>query len=137
MSDELDPEISALLNKMPAGNSDADIDTLDDSLEEVEEISDIDEADELEEENFGSMFGEKPAAAKSSSRGGARTIHDVDLSKTCFEPIEKFINDTPSDVYNDPKYYKICLTGENQSAQRVHQILTKYLVNTAYILYSA
>ncbi len=127
MSDELDPEISALLNKMPAGNSDAAIDTLDDSLEEVEEIDEIGDADELEEENFGSMFGAKPAVAKSASRAGPKTIHDVDLSKTCFEPIEKLVNDTPSDVYNDPKYYKICLTGENQSAQRVHQILTKYL----------
>ena len=127
MSDELDPEISALLNRMPAGNSDADIDTLDDSLEEVEEIGDV---DEVEEESFGGMFGASPSAKKSSSSGGPRTIHDVDLSKTEFAPLDKLLNDTPSDVYNDPKYYKVCLTGENQSAQRVHQILTKYLTTT-------
>ena len=127
MSDELDPEISALLNKMPADSSDAEIESLDESLEEVEEIGDMDEADGLEEDVFGGMFGAKPAAKKSPVSSGPRTIHDVDLSKTEFAPLDKLVNDTPSDVYNDPKYYKICLTGENQSAQRVHQILTKYL----------
>ncbi|MBQ7753095.1 MAG: hypothetical protein IJR80_05505 [Treponema sp.] len=120
MSDELDPEISALLNKMPQQDSDADIESLDDPLDEVEELED----DSLDSVN---PFGAAPQKQKSSTAMGPRTIHDVDLSKTCFEPIEQIVNDTPSDDYNDPKYYKVCLTGENQSAQRVHQILTKYL----------
>jgi len=53
-----------------------------------------------------------------------KSIHEVDLSRTEFAPIEKFTNDTPSEIFNDTKYYKTALTGENQSAQRVHQILS-------------
>ena len=58
---------------------------------------------------------------------GNKSVHDVDLSKTEFAPVQNFLSDTPSQVYNDTKYYKTVLTGENQSAQRVHQILSKYL----------
>ena len=61
---------------------------------------------------------------------GHGSIHEVDLSKTGFNPITKLINDTPNGAYDDPKYYKIALTGENASAQRVHQILSKYLTCT-------
>jgi len=51
----------------------------------------------------------------------------VDLSRKAFAPIEKMFEDTPSDVFNDPTYYKTALSGENQSAQRVHALLSKYL----------
>ena len=108
MSDGLDPEIAALLSQSGTGDS--------------------------------SSNTESPAApastASSSSSGSSssvsasastRSLHEVDLSKTSFDPIEKFVNDTPSEVFNDTKYYKIALTGENQSAQRVHQVLSKYL----------
>ena len=54
-------------------------------------------------------------------------IIKVDLSKKSFEPIQKFFEDTPSDIFNDPSYYKTALSGENNSAQRVHAVLTKYL----------
>ena len=57
----------------------------------------------------------------------SKSIHDVDLSQKSFNPITKLLNDTPSQVYNDTTYYKKALTGENQSAQRVHQLLSKYL----------
>lgn len=56
-----------------------------------------------------------------------KSLHEVDLSQKTFDPIEKLVNDTPSQVYNNTQYYKTALTGENQSAQRVHQVLSKYL----------
>lgn len=103
MSDGLDPEIAALLAQS-AESAPADGDTVLD----FESPSD------------------NPISFSSGS-GSAKSIHEVDLSRKEFAPIEKFTSDTPSDVFNDTKYYKTALTGENQSAQRVHQILSKYL----------
>ena len=110
MSDGLDPEIAALLAQSGGGEgSDASADTSDMAF------------------SFDSPSSDVEDLSPASNSGNARSIHEVDLSRTEFAPIEKFTNDTPSDVFNDTKYYKIALTGENQSAQRVHQILSKYL----------
>ncbi len=103
MSDGLDPEIAALLAQS-AESAPEDGDTVLD----FESPSD------------------NPISFSSGS-GSAKSIHEVDLSRKEFAPIEKFTSDTPSEVFNDTKYYKTALTGENQSAQRVHQILSKYL----------
>ncbi len=97
MSDGLDPEIAALLSQ-----SGGDASAADSAPIETEPV---------------------PSSGSVSSK----SIHEVDLSRKEFAPIEKFTNDTPSEIYNDTKYYKTALTGENQSAQRVHQILSKYL----------
>ena len=51
----------------------------------------------------------------------------VDLSKTQFKPIEKYFEDTPTAVFDDTTYYKTCLSGEGESAQRLHMLLSKYL----------
>jgi len=108
MSDGLDPEIAALLAQSGENAS----------------------ADEAPVELDSGMGFDSPAddsSALSSGSGSAKSIHEVDLSRKEFAPIEKFTSDTPSEVFNDTKYYKTALTGENQSAQRVHQILSKYL----------
>ena len=128
MSDELDPEISALLGGGGAMKSTSASDSVDDLLDDVETLDDEESSDG--DEGFGNLFGAAPQKAQPAPRSGSRTIHDVDLSKTAFAPLEKLVNETPSDVYNDPKYYKTCLTGENNMAQRVHQLLTKYLTTT-------
>ncbi len=99
MSDGLDPEIAALLSQ--AGTEEAS----------------------AEPEVASPTVSSNSSGAASASR----SVHDVDLSRTEFAPIEKFTNDTPSEVFNDTTYYKTALTGENQSAQRVHQVLSKYL----------
>ena len=109
MSDGLDPEIAALLNQAGGASSDSGVtESVDAATFDVPDTS---------------------SSTKSApvSSGSGRSIHEVDLSRTEFAPIEQFVNDTPSDVFNDTKYYKIALTGENQSAQRVHQVLSKYL----------
>lgn len=110
MAEELDPEIAALLASAGGGTSSSSGEI---SLDDIENMPD------------------SPVAAvkKGNDEGsiGSKSVHDVDLSKNSFAEITKYLNDTPSNVYDDPKYYKTCLTGENQSAQRVHQILSKYL----------
>ena len=82
-------------------------------------------------ENIGhskkSLFQSKSSLFSTNPIASSKTMHDVDLSKKEFNPIEKFLNDEPSKVFEDPKYYKTALTGENAYAQRVHQILSKYL----------
>ena len=103
MSDGLDPEIAALLAQ---------------SAESAPEDGDTVLDFEYPSDNPISF---------SSGSSSAKSIHEVDLSRKEFAPIEKFTSDTPSEVFNDTKYYKTALTGENQSAQRVHQILSKYL----------
>lgn len=54
----------------------------------------------------------------------------VDLSVTKFNPITKFFEDTPHNYFDDSSYYKSCLTNEGQAAQRVHQVLSRYLTCT-------
>ncbi len=109
MSDGLDPEIAALLAQ--SGNGEAS-DSADTGTGDAEVL------DSPSSDSF---------AGSSASSGSTKSIHEVDLSRREFAPIEKFVSDTPSEVYNDTKYYKTALTGENQSAQRVHQVLSKYL----------
>ena len=60
-------------------------------------------------------------------RAEANEVPPVDLSVQHFNPVTKFFEDTPSKVFDDPNYYKIALTGEGDTAQRLHQVLVKYL----------
>ena len=110
MSDGLDPEIAALLSQSDSGASASN--TAEDTTDSV---------------SFDSPSSTGSTGFSASSSGSNKSIHEVDLSRQEFAPIEKFTNDTPSEIFNDTKYYKTALTGENQSAQRVHQILSKYL----------
>ncbi len=93
MSDGLDPEIAALLAQSGAENTE-------DSAAEMDTGFSIDSPAE-------------DSSAFTSSAGSAKSIHEVDLSRKEFAPIEKFTSDTPSEVFNDTKYYKTALTGEN------------------------
>lgn len=105
MSDGLDPEIEALL-----ANAEA-------TAEPAMDLSSVTAP------SFSMATKDEPEIDLRKSK----SIHDVDLSQKSFNPITKLLNDTPSQVYNDTTYYKKALTGENQSAQRVHQLLSKYL----------
>lgn len=106
MSDDLDPEIAALL-----ANADNSAPIVEDYIPNPTNKQSL----------FTKTVDEVINPVKS------KNIHEVDLSVSCFDPLTKILNETPSDIYDDTKYYKTALTGENQSAQRVHQVLTKYL----------
>lgn len=109
MEEELDPEIAALLSS--SGKS---VDFDESSVEDYE----------INEKSFKSSNSN---ITQNNTSENKDSIHTVNLSCHQFDKIEKLISDTPSDVYNDTKYYKTVLTGENASSQRVHQVLSKYL----------
>ncbi len=94
----LDPELAALLDNTPIKKSGPAI-------------------------RKDSLFSNSREAVGSADKG----IADVDLTASTFTKIDKFLNDTPHAVYDDPSYYKKVLGGENESAQRLHGLLTKFL----------
>ena len=112
MEEELDPEIAALISGTVNENSTED--SVDITVDEIDIPT-----------NHKSLFTKSVDEVVHGGRN--KSIHDVDLSKKEFAKIENPLNDTPSQVFNDTKYYKTALTGENASAQRVHQVLSKYL----------
>lgn len=100
--DELDPEIAALL------------DTVEHNPRDLQDLS-VGTTVSLDEED--------------ENVGNSRTnsISDVDLSIRAFKPITEFFSSTPHTIFDDPDYYKTALRGENESAQKLHNLLTKYL----------
>lgn len=62
-----------------------------------------------------------------ASGAGPRGPQDVDLTKTSFAKVDKVLSSTPNPVFDDPSYYKRVLGNEADSAQRLHNLLSKYL----------
>lgn len=56
-----------------------------------------------------------------------KSVHTVDLSVKSFPEVTELTSEFPTDIFDDKSYYKTALIGENQSAQRLHQVLSKYL----------
>lgn len=100
--DELDPEVAALL------------DTVEHNPRDLQDLS-VGTTVSLDEED------EKVGNSRTNS------ISDVDLSIRAFKPITEFFSSTPHTIFDDPDYYKTALRGENESAQKLHNLLTKYL----------
>ncbi len=96
---DLDPTIAALLAETESSMSDEDIPSY---------------------KEFSSFKPEEKEAPKSSE-------HKVDLSVKTFKPIEKFYEEESNHVFDDTSYYRTALNGEGDQAQRVHQVLSKYL----------
>ncbi len=111
---ELDPEIAALLAGAGSGSSQTE------STLSIEDIDNMPSASS----SFSVSLTEGHSASHVPASG---SVHEVNLSLKEFAPLEKLKNAESNGVYDDPKYYKTALTNENQSAQRVHQILSKYL----------
>jgi hypothetical protein len=93
----LDPELAALLDDTPV--------TLNPSLGKA------------------ALFSQSLEA----SGAGPRSPADVDLTASNFTHITKFLADRPSAILDDPAYYKRVLGNENETAQRLHTLLSKYL----------
>ena len=106
--DELAPEIAALLSETEA------------SIPKTKQTYSFEKTIEKIEKNTTNNDSTKTQSQKNNT-------HEVDLSVTTFKPITEFFSSTPSKVFDDPKYYKTALTGENESSQRLHALLTKYL----------
>jgi hypothetical protein len=67
------------------------------------------------------------AVSAGQQKKNESTVPDVDLSVRQFSPVTKFFEDEPNRIFDDPAYYKSALTGEGDAAQRIHQVLSKYL----------
>lgn len=123
MSDEIDPSIAALLSEtadsLPQQRTSNPADSF---LSNVT----VDNSFDLQLEKQKAALKNLQAQAKPASLG-SRSIHEPDLNVKQFAPITKFFEETPSKDYDDPAYYKTCLSGEGQSSQRLHQLLAKYL----------
>lgn len=99
MNDEISPEIAALLAQSAGRPS---------SLPSIDSFDDFPSPDQ------DNVSNSAPAP-------------NIDLSVKTFAPIVDFFSKTPNPVFNDPAYYKTALSGENDSAQKLHNILSKYL----------
>ena len=113
MSDDFASQIDALLAdvKDESGSNGASIKT----------------AESAGSGNFSSGSFSKKEMSPFASVVSNKSIHTVDLSVKSFPEVTELTSEFPSDVFEDKSYYKIALTGENQSAQRLHMVLSKYL----------
>ncbi len=110
MSEEIDPEIAALIgggieeySAKPAGR-----------------------APGAGGPSFEALFGDMGVAGDVEAKGE----FDVDLSKKAYDPVERFESDPPNAFFDDPQYYQKALAGEGEASQRFHELLKKYLQAT-------
>ena len=113
--DDIDPSIAALL-----ADTQDEIPEVELNVPKKDGISSFGGPQNKDFENFVS----EKASGKLKMNG---CVPEVDLNIKSFAPIEKYFEDTPSKCYDDPSYYKKCLTGEGASSQRLHSLLVKYL----------
>lgn len=113
--DDIDPSIAALL-----ADTQDEIPEVELNVPKKDGISSFGGPQNKDFENFVS----EKALGKPKMNG---CVPEVDLNIKSFAPIEKYFEDTPSKCYDDPSYYKKCLTGEGASSQRLHSLLVKYL----------
>lgn len=113
--DDIDPSIAALL-----ADTQDEIPEVEFNAPKKDDVSSFGGPQNKDFENF--------VAEKSSDKPKMNgCVPEVDLNIKSFAPIEKYFEDTPSKCYDDPAYYKKCLTGEGASSQRLHSLLVKYL----------
>lgn len=111
MSDELAPEILALLENA---------------------TEDISPDDFLNNDNNNNTSGDKfettEAIKDTSKLKPTAPYAPVNLLIKQFQPVEEFFSSEPTtNVFNDTDYYKKALSGEGPDAQRLHDVLSKYL----------
>ena len=76
--------------------------------------------------DFGTLFGELNVDAEVKDKHE----FDVDLSRKSFAPITKAEEESSTDYFSDPDFYKKALSNEGDEAQKFHDILSKYLKAT-------
>ena len=102
---EMDPEIAALLGtNAPAHKGSM----------EIPDYADLFGGDNNREETQGEADGETES-------------EELDLSVSSFPEITKRVEEVPHKAFEDTNYYKTALSNEGDIAQRVHNILQKYL----------
>jgi len=108
MSDEIDPEIAALIGGT------------------IEEYSPKPQSRQSNGPSFEALFGGMGVSGEAETKGE----FDVDLAKKCFDPVQHFESEPPNAFFEDPQYYQKALAGEGELSQRFHELLKKYLQAT-------
>ncbi|GAB1432421.1 hypothetical protein MASR2M29_10460 [Spirochaetota bacterium] len=108
MSDEIDPEIAALISG---------------EIEEYSIQSMNKKTVQSQSPSYESLFGEMDLSAEADSK----SEFDVNLSKKTYTPVENFESNPPNSFLSDPQYYQKALAGEGENSQRFHELLKKYL----------
>jgi len=67
------------------------------------------------------------SASLEASGAGPKGPGDVDLTVKTFVKIDKLLAPKPHTLFDDASYYKKVLGNENETAQRLHNLLSKYL----------
>ncbi|MBL8967217.1 MAG: hypothetical protein JNG85_09410, partial [Spirochaetaceae bacterium] len=111
MSDDIDPEIAALIGG---------------GVEEYKPTGKARPAGAAVPPDFATLFGDLGVSVEEKKSGEG----SVDLTKKGFAPISKFEEDQAADYFSDPEYYKKVLNGEGDEAQKLHELLSKYLKTT-------
>ncbi len=76
--------------------------------------------------DFTTLFGDMDVSGEQHDK----SEFGVDLSRKGFAPIEKMEEETPVDYFSDPDYYKKALVGEGDEATKFHELLSKYMKAT-------
>jgi hypothetical protein len=111
--EDIDPEIAALL-----GNADEEA-----SSKAAGGPTGGAAALESGKPDFAALFGEPGEAPQDFDSGEAA----VDLTRKTFAPVERVEAERPATWFSDPAYYKTVMNGEGEEAQKLHEILGKYL----------
>lgn len=121
MSDSIDPEIAALLGggveQFPGKGS---------SAPRAPTGGTGPGPDLSSAPDFEALFG----GLDTNGEAKPRNESSVDLTRKTFSPVTKFEEEKAADFFADPDFYKRALANEGDEAQRVHEILSKYLKAT-------
>lgn len=120
VSDEIDPEIAALLGGSPISEYKSQ------TKPQAPAPRDTTGADLPD---FTTLFGNE-ADSSGGGTGAQKKGADVDLTRKGFCEVERIEEEKPNDFFSDTEYYKKALGGEGEEAQRLHSVLAKYMQAT-------
>lgn len=106
MSDEIDPEIAALLGTGPGPKAEAG-----------------GKGSASRSPDFDSLFGGAGVVVEERNKAE----FDVDLSRARIAPVTKEQETVPNDYFSDPDFYRKALAAEGEESQKLHALLSKYL----------
>jgi hypothetical protein len=109
MSDEIDPEIAALIGG---------------SVEEF--VPKTHPTKAAGAPSYEALFGGLNVSGELDTKGE----FEVDITKKAYDPVTRFESEPPNVFFEDPQYYQKALAGEGEASQRFHEILKKYLQAT-------
>ncbi|NLJ47914.1 MAG: hypothetical protein GX430_15305 [Treponema sp.] len=105
VSDEIDPEIAALLGTDTGSKAEESHDSV------------------AMNPDFESLFGETGVVVEERNKAE----FEVDLTRARIAPVTKDQESVPNDFFSDPDFYRKALVGEGEESQKLHALLSKYL----------